>query len=102
MCKSCYGTLKKNPHAPKRIKVAVCHPDRKHKGKGMCQSCYDRNRRGSGDNWGSLLVDELESMSGWSWTRLAEAFNKEESVLRDRLRDLGRKDLVARLDRNNW
>lgn len=27
------------------IRLATCHPDRPHHGRGLCASCYDRERR---------------------------------------------------------
>ena len=29
---------------PKRMRIPNCHPDRRHRGHGLCQSCYDAAR----------------------------------------------------------
>lgn len=36
---------------PRKVRVAECHPDRKHRAKGLCEPCYRKQaRENKGDN----------------------------------------------------
>lgn len=52
---------------PSTVRFADCHPDRKHRARGLCEECYARWKRAKRD--GKVMVDE----AGQSWIRADRA-----------------------------
>lgn len=79
------------------MKLASCHPHRKHKAKGLCGACYDRTLRESNSEYRNR---QRENTSRW-FTRLDDSQRARLNAIRSRRWEQVKNDPTHKLKRRN-
>lgn len=85
-------------------RVADCHPDAKHRAKGLCGPCYYRAYRGEKQKSGSyadILEEELDHYIR-DWVSLEREYNRTRKQMTSVLLKRKRQDLIEAIQAKTY